>query len=102
MTIDGGFAMPPSETPYGLIAYSSVPNAKEITISQTALLPIGEVTLLIPEGVEVEGKNLTDGGTQAMDTMNFHVYTASGLAKGESIDFTLKGKPQKPQPSTPT
>jgi hypothetical protein len=92
--IDGGFAMPPSEKPYGLIAYSSVPNAKEIAISQTALLPIGNVTLLIPEGVKVEGKALTEGGTQAMDTVNFHVYTANGLNKDESIEFTLKGKPE--------
>jgi hypothetical protein len=92
--IDGGFAMPPSEKPYGLIAYSSVPNAKEIAISQTALMPIGKITVLIPEGVEVEGKSLTDGGSQAMDTMNFRVYTSSGLAKDESIDFTLKGKPE--------
>jgi hypothetical protein len=95
MTIDGGFAMPPSERPYGLIAFSSLPNGKEISMSQSALLPIGGVTLLIPEGVEVEGDNLTDGGAQAMGTMNFHVYTANGLDKGESIDFTLKGQPQE-------
>jgi len=30
-----------------------------------------------------------------MDTMNFHVYTSSGLDKDESLDFTLKGKPQE-------
>ncbi len=58
-------------------------------------MPIGEITLLLPEGVEVEGKNLTDGGAQAMGTMNFHVYTASGLAKSQSLDFTLKGQPQE-------
>ncbi|MBI5953546.1 MAG: cytochrome c [Chloroflexi bacterium] len=96
MEIDGGFAMPPSETPYGLIAYSSLPNAKEIPISQAALLPIEKITLLLPEGVEVEGDTLIDGGTQSMtESMNFHVYTASGLAKGETLDFTLKGKPQE-------
>jgi mono/diheme cytochrome c family protein len=95
MEIDGGFAMPPSETSYGLIAYSSLPNGEEISVSQSALLPIGEISLLLPEGVEVEGDNLTDGGAQAMGTMNFHVYTASGLDKGESLEFTLKGQPQE-------
>ncbi len=94
MPIDGGFAMPPSETPYGLIAYSSVPNTKEIAVSQTALMPIGGVTVLIPEGVKVEGKTLADGGVQAMDTMNFQMYTAGGLDKNESIEFTLKGAPE--------
>ncbi|CAG0994759.1 hypothetical protein ANAEL_02518 [Anaerolineales bacterium] len=95
MEIEGGFAMPPSETPYGLIAYSSLSNGKEIPISQTAFLPIDKVTLLLPEGVEVEGKGLTDGGAQAMGNMNFQVYNANGLAKGGTLDFTLKGQPQE-------
>jgi mono/diheme cytochrome c family protein len=94
MQIDNGFAMPPSEKPYGLIVYSSIANEKEIAISQAALMPVSGITLLIPEGVKVEGKTLTDSGTQAMGTMNFHAYKASGLDKGESIDFTLKGQPQ--------
>jgi mono/diheme cytochrome c family protein len=89
-----GFAMPPSETPYGLIAFASIPKTKEIVISQTALMPIGGITVLIPEGVEVEGKTLTDGGTQAMDTINFQMYTSTGLAKNEVIEFTLKGMPE--------
>ncbi len=94
LPIDGGFAMPPSEVPYGLIAYSSVPNTKEISISQSAILPIGGVTLLVPAGVEAEGKTLTKGSAQAMDTMNFQSYTSSGLAENESIDFTLTGAPE--------
>ena len=92
--IEKGFAMPPSETPYGLIAFASVPKEKEIAISQSARLPIGSVTLFLPEGMEAEGKTLTDKGLQAMETMNFHVYSASGLKKDESIDFTVTGKPQ--------
>jgi hypothetical protein len=95
MPLEGGFALPPSQAPYGLIAYSSLPNGKEISISQGAFLPIDEISLMVPEGVEVEGDNLTDGGTQPMmDSMVFHVYTAS-LAKGASLDFTLKGQPQE-------
>jgi hypothetical protein len=79
-----------------LIAYSSLPNGKEINISQPALLPIGEITLMVPEGMEVEGESLTDGGTQPMmDSMVFHIYTAIGLEKGASLDFTLKGQPQE-------
>jgi len=96
MPIDGGFALPPSETSYGLIAYSSLPNGEEIRISQPAFLPIEKVTLLLPEGVEAKGSALTDGGTQTMmGSMNFRVYTASSLAKGASLDFTLKGQPRE-------
>jgi len=96
LPLDGGFALPPSQTPYGLIAYSSLPNGDEIAISQGAFLPIDKISLMVPEGVEVEGDSLTDGGVQPMmDSMNFHVYTASNLAKGASLDFTLKGQPQE-------
>ena len=91
---ENGFAMPPSEIPYGLIAFASIPKEKEIAISQPARLPIGSVTLFLPEGMEAKGKTLTDEGMQAMETMNFHVYSASGLKKDESIDFTLTGEPQ--------
>ena len=91
---ENGFAMPPSETPYGLIAFASIPKEKEITISQPARLPIDSITLFLPEGMEAEGKTLTDKGLQAMETMNFHVYSASGLKKDESIDFTVTGEPE--------
>jgi hypothetical protein len=89
-----GFAMPPSETPYGLIAFASIPKTKEIAISQPALLPISGLTLFLPEGMEAKGDILTDGGIQAIQTTNFHVYTAAGLDKGKSFDFTLTGRPE--------
>ncbi len=89
-----GFAMPPSETPYGLIAFASIPKAKEIAISQTALLPIGELMLFLPEGLDADGKTLTDGGVQAIQTTNFHVYTGGAINKGDKIEFTLTGEPK--------
>ena len=89
-----GFAMPPSETPYGLIAFASIPKAKEIAISQSALLSIGELSLFLPEGVEAEGKTLTDDGVQAIQTTNFHVYTGSATNEGDKIEFTLTGEPK--------
>jgi mono/diheme cytochrome c family protein len=92
---DDGFAMPPSETPYGLIAFASLPKSKEIGIRQAALLPIGGVTIFLPEGVEAEGAALTDNGIQAIQNTNFHVYTSGALAKDSSLEFTLKGKPRE-------
>ncbi len=89
-----GFAMPPSETTYGLIAFASIPKAKEINISQPALLPIGELSLFLPEGVEAKGNTLTDEGIQTIQTTNFHVYTASAMDKGGSLEFTLTGEPE--------
>lgn len=89
-----GFAMPPNEMPYGLIAFASIPKASEIVISQPALLPINGLTLFLPEGIQANGATLTDGGIQAIQTTNFRVYTAKAINKGESYDFTLTGEPE--------
>jgi mono/diheme cytochrome c family protein len=94
MPTKDGFGMSPSETPYGLIAFGSLPRAKEIAFSQTALVPVNDVSLFLPEGVSAEGKNLTDEGMQAMQGMNFHVYRLGSVAKDGSIEFTLTGAPQ--------
>ena len=89
-----GFAMPPSETPYGLIAFASIPKAKEINISQTALLSIGKVTLYLPEGVDAKGPTLSDDGIQTLQTTNFHVYSAGAIDQDGKLEFTLTGKPK--------
>ncbi len=91
-----GFAMPPSELPYGLISFASVPKAKEITVIQPALLTIESISLFLPEGMDAEGKTLTDEGLQNLETMSFHVYSATGLQKGESVEFTISGEPSTP------
>lgn len=89
-----GFAMPPSETPYGLIAFASIPKTKEINISQTALLSIGKVTLYLPEGVDAKGSFLSDDGIQTLQTTNFHVYSAGTVNQDGKLEFTLTGKPK--------
>jgi hypothetical protein len=85
--------MPPSELPYGLISFASVPKAKEITVIQPALLTIESISLFLPEGMDADGKTLTDEGLQNLETMSFHVYSATGLQKGESVEFTISGEP---------
>ncbi len=88
-----GFAMPPSETSYGLIAFASLPKMDEIEINQPAVLPISEVMLLLPEGVTAKGETLTDNGPHEFQGGTFNMYTSSGMGANESISFTLSGKP---------
>jgi len=88
-----GFAMPPSETPYGLIAFASLPRADEIEIEQPAVLPIAELMLLLPSGVVAKGPTLTDNGPHQFDGGNFNMYTSTGILANESISFTLSGSP---------
>lgn len=96
-----GFAMPPSDTSYGLIAFSSLPKSKETSISQPALLPIGGVTLFLPEGVDANGAALADNGIQPIQNTNFHVYTADAIAQGGTLSFTLTGEPKRAAAETP-
>lgn len=93
VSTENGFALPPNEEPYGLIAFASIPKSKEIKIVQSALLPIDKVSLYLPEGVTAEGDTLTDGGVQALQGANFHVYTAAPVAKDGTIEFTISGEP---------
>jgi mono/diheme cytochrome c family protein len=90
-----GFAMPPSQNPYGLIAFASLPKAGETSITQPALLDINEVYLFLPEGVNATGTTLTDNGIQAIQNTNFHIYTATAFKQGESLEFTISGKPSQ-------
>ncbi len=91
---ENGFAIPPSETPYGLIAFASMPKTRNIDFSLPAILDIQEVTLLLPEGVSAEGLALADKGVQTIQTTNFHVYAASQIAKGSALEFTISGRPK--------
>ncbi|NOT05492.1 MAG: cytochrome c, partial [Anaerolineales bacterium] len=89
-----GFAMPPSTTPYGLIAFASYPKADTIVVSQSVPLPISGVSILLPEGLKAEGDQLTDEGVQTMQNASFHIYTTGALKKDETLKFTITGKVQ--------
>jgi mono/diheme cytochrome c family protein len=91
---ENGFAIPPSETPYGLIAFASIPRTREIEFSLPALLDINEATLLLPEGVTAEGILLRDEGIQSFQNTNFHIYTVGKTTKGSNLEFTLSGRPK--------
>jgi hypothetical protein len=86
--------MPPSKTPYGLIAFASIPKTDKIVISQRLLLPIGGVSIFLPEGMTAKGDKLSDEGVQSIQNTKYHLYTTSAMAKDETLEFTITGKPQ--------
>lgn len=91
---DNGFAIPPSATPYELIAFASIPRTKEIEFLMPALLDINKATLLLPEGVTAKGISLKDEGIQSFQNTNFHIYSIGKTIKGSNLEFTLSGKPK--------
>jgi hypothetical protein len=89
-----GFAMPPSDSLYGLIAFASMPREKKIEISQPVPMDIRELTLFLPTGVKASGDSLVEQGAQAIQGTEFNIYSAGELAAGSTLEFTLSGLPK--------
>ncbi|HJR81623.1 MAG TPA: c-type cytochrome [Anaerolineales bacterium] len=90
-----GFAIPPSEKSYGLLAFASLPKAKELEFSQEFVVPIPTVTVFLPEGVTAEGPQITDLGIQAIENFNFQVYELTDVSAGDRVAFTVSGSPRQ-------
>lgn len=89
-----GIAMPPNELPYGLLAFSSVAREKEFDIAQPLVLEVNQVRIFVPDGMEVEGDNITQDSAQNIQGMNYQAYLASGLKAGDTLTFTVSGAPK--------
>ena len=92
--IENGFAIPPSEGSYGLIAFASVPKAKEFEFSQEFVLPAATVTVFVPEGVTAKGDKSTDLGLQAIQNFNFQIYEMGSVTAGETVKLSVSGTPK--------
>jgi hypothetical protein len=95
MQTQNGFAIPPHENAYGLIAFASVPKAKEFAFSQEFVLPVATMTVFVPEGVTAENAKLSDLGVQAIQSSNFQIYELSGVSAGETVKLTIAGSPKE-------
>ena len=91
---DKGIAIPPSENPYGMLAFTSLPKQEKFDVAQQFVLPAANLSIFLPEGVTAEGTKLTDEGVQTLQNFNFHVYTAQNIAAGETFKFSVSGEPQ--------
>lgn len=93
-SIENGFAIPPSEGSYGLIAFASVPQAKEFEFSQEFVLPAATVTVFLPEGVTARGDKSTDLGLQTIQNFNFQIYEMGSVTAGETVKLSVSGTPK--------
>jgi mono/diheme cytochrome c family protein len=92
---ENGFAIPPSESSYSLIAFASLPKSEELEFSQEFVLPITSVTVFLPEGVTVENTEMTDLGVQPIQNFNFQIYELDNIPAGDKLAFTVSGTPQE-------
>ncbi len=89
-----GFAIPPSEQSYGIIALSSIPKQKETSITQPFVLPIASVNIFVPDGLELKSDRLTKGEPQDVQGSIYQLYTAENLNAGDELTFTVSGSPK--------
>ena len=92
---ENGFAIPPSEGSYGMVAFASLPRAKELKFSQEFVLPITTVTVFLPEGVTAKNAEMTDLGVQAIQNTNFQLYELDNVGAGDKVAFTVSGAPNE-------
>lgn len=92
---DNGFAIPPSENPYGLIAFASLPKVEEFEFSQEFVLPAAAVTVFLPEGVTIQSNQSNDLGIQKVEDFNFQIYELDSVGAGETVKLTISGTPKE-------
>jgi len=91
---DDGFAMSPSDTPYGILAVSSVTDKENIDIAQELVLPVSVIRVLVPEGMEAEGTQLTPDTVQDIQGDRYQSYFVDRLQAGDKLSFTISGSPK--------
>jgi len=91
---DDGFAMMPSDIPYGILAFSAVTDTENIEITQELALPVSAALVLVPEGMEAEGAQLTPDVVQDVQGDSYQSYFVDGLQAGDTLSFTVSGSPK--------
>jgi len=90
-----GFAIPPSERSYGMVAFATIPKAQEFEFKQEFVLPAAAVTVFVPEGIKVTSARATDLGVQAIENFNFQIYELGSVGAGENVQLTVSGTPKE-------
>ncbi len=93
MTAKDGLAVLPSEKPYSIISFFSLPYEKSADFSQPLAIDSPSVLLLVPDGIKVAGSKLTYEGAQVFQNNNYQEYSATGLKSGQTLDFKITGRP---------
>ncbi len=89
-----GVAAPPSTRPYAIIAFFTLPYSGQLEIKQPFGIDAPSVVLLMPEGINVTGNQLTSAGNVAIQSNNYQEFSAVDFKAGDVLDFTVNGTPK--------
>lgn len=94
ISLDDGFAMTPSDSPYGIVAFSTLAKQNKTTVTQEFVLPVSFVRIYVPDGMEVRGAGIVAESPQDIQGTLYQSYLASGFDAGASLTFELSGTPK--------
>ncbi len=97
-----GVAVVPSDTPYSIIGFFNLPYDKQVVVNQSFAINAASVLLLIPEGMTVDSKQLTNEGVQAIQNNNYQEFSAKDFKAGDTLTFTVSGSPKAGSSTTST
>lgn len=98
-----GIALVPSQTPYSLIAFFTLPyDSKATAVAQPLLLKTTSISVFAPEGIKLKSDTLKDAGVQNISGSNFRMYSAQELDANSTVNFSLSGKPKLTTETTPS
>jgi hypothetical protein len=101
----GGFAMSPSDVPYGIIAFSSIAREQEFIIAQPIDLPVSIARVFLPEGLQAEGEQILEDSPQEIQGETYQSYFANELIAGDLLTLNISGTPRtgtaQPENTTP-
>jgi hypothetical protein len=100
VSADQGMAAVPSDKPYSIIAFFSMPYTDKLEIAQPFGIDAPSVLLLFPEGMKVQSNQLTSEGTQTFQNVNYQEFSSSGFKAGDTLNFTISGLPTAASAST--
>ncbi len=102
-TANNGVAVVPSDKSYSIIAFFTMPyDGKKLEINQPFLIDAPSVLLLFPEGMTIDGKQLTSQGSQTIQNANYQEFVASNIKAGDTLTFTVSGQPSSGTASNTT
>ena len=102
LAAEAGFAIPPSETPYALVAFYTLPYDGKAQIVQPFALPASSALVLVPEGVKVKSDQLTEGQVQNFQGKDYREYLGAALQSGDTLALNLSGTPKTTGATTST
>ena len=94
LAAEAGFAIPPSETPYALVAFYTLPYDGKAQIVQPFALPASSALVLVPDGVKVKSDQLTEGQVQNFQGKDYREYLGAAFQSGDTLTLNLSGTPK--------